>query len=209
MAGMGASLKVLMRGFRTGRIVDSLRILALEVWREDTMNNTAMNMARISVMMICLRMHMEERNHEHPYGDPHKNEHPSTRSLVTFLSHCEVTLAQFPSPSNLPVLFVHRACAEWRETGPRQTKGGRSLRPLPPFNPVKSLLLIRLWGIAQVGLYTREAFREKRLGLSIVHSRGDNTILPVLPISRRRNLELRGQLKRVNNSQEFIEVPST
>src|SRR5262245_13105102 len=112
MAGMGASLKVLMRGFRTGLIVDSLRILALEVWGENTMNNTAMNMARISVMMICLRMHMEERNHEQQYGRPHKNEHPSTRSLVTFLSHREVKLAQFPSPSNLPVHPVHSACAE-------------------------------------------------------------------------------------------------
>jgi hypothetical protein len=30
------------------------------------MDRAAMNMIRIPMMMICLRMHVEEWNHEHP-----------------------------------------------------------------------------------------------------------------------------------------------
>jgi hypothetical protein len=31
------------------------------------------------MMMICLRMHVEEWNYEHPDGHPHEDQHPSTR----------------------------------------------------------------------------------------------------------------------------------
>ena len=87
MTGMCTSLKVLMRCFRTGRIVDSLRVLALEVRGENRMDRAAMNMTRIPVMMIGLGMHVEEWNHEHPYGRPHEDQHPRTRWLVAYLSH--------------------------------------------------------------------------------------------------------------------------
>jgi hypothetical protein len=67
---MNTSLKVLMRCIRTGWIVDSLRILALKIRGENRMDRAAVNMTRIPVMMICFRMDMEERNHEHPRGQP-------------------------------------------------------------------------------------------------------------------------------------------
>src|SRR2546425_12389549 len=70
-------------------------------------------------------------------------------------------------------------------------------------------LLIRLRGIAQVGLHALEAFREERLGFSVVYGRGDDAILPVLPVGRRGDFELRGQLERINDSQKFIEIPAT
>jgi len=66
MTGMRTSLKVLMLCFRTGWIVDDLRVFALEVRGENRMDRAAMNMIRIPMMMICLRMHVEEWNHEHP-----------------------------------------------------------------------------------------------------------------------------------------------
>ena len=66
MTGMRTSLKVLMRCFRTGRIVDSLRVLALEVRGEHSMDSAAVNMTPLSMKMIRLGMHVEEWNHEHP-----------------------------------------------------------------------------------------------------------------------------------------------
>jgi hypothetical protein len=70
---MDTSLKMLMLCFRTGWIVDDFRVLALEVRGENRMDRAAMNMTRISMMMICLGMHVEKWNHEHPYGRPHKD----------------------------------------------------------------------------------------------------------------------------------------
>ena len=66
MTEMRTILKVLMRGFRTGRIVDIILVFALEVRREHRMDGAAMNMTRIPMMMIRLGMHVEEWNHEHP-----------------------------------------------------------------------------------------------------------------------------------------------
>jgi len=51
-------------------------------------------------------------------------------------------------------------------------------------------LLIRLRGIAQVGLHCLEALGEERLCFSVVHGRGDDAILPVLPVGRRGDFEL-------------------
>ena len=67
---MCLTLKVLVRGFRTGRIVDRFCELALKVSRENCMDRATMNMSRIPVMMICFGMDMEERDHEHPRGQP-------------------------------------------------------------------------------------------------------------------------------------------
>jgi hypothetical protein len=74
MTEMRTNLKVLMRCFRTGRIVDIICVLALEVRGENSMNSTAMRMTRIPMTMICLGMHVEEWNHEHPYGHPHEDQ---------------------------------------------------------------------------------------------------------------------------------------
>lgn len=87
MAGVATNLKVLMRCFRTGRIMDIIRVLAFEVGGEHCMDRAAMNMTRISMTMICLGMHMEEWNHEHPYGRPYEDHYPRPRWLVTYLSH--------------------------------------------------------------------------------------------------------------------------
>ena len=87
MTGMPTSWKVLMRCFRTGQIVDSLRVLALEVRGEHSMDSAAMNMTRIPRMMICIGMHVDEWNHEHPEGRPHEDQHPRTRWFVTYPSH--------------------------------------------------------------------------------------------------------------------------
>ena len=65
MTGMRTSVKVLMRCFRTGRIVDIILVLALEVQGEHSMDSAAMHMTRIP-MMIRIGMHVEEWNHEHP-----------------------------------------------------------------------------------------------------------------------------------------------
>lgn len=51
------------------------------------MDCAAVNMTRIPVMMICFGMHVEEWNHEHPYGGPYEDQHPSTRWLLKYLSH--------------------------------------------------------------------------------------------------------------------------
>jgi hypothetical protein len=73
--------------------------------------------------------------------------------------------------------------------------------------PVESFsLLIRLRGIAQIGLHNLEAFGEQRLGFGVIHSRSDDAIFSIFPISRRRNLKFRGQLKRVHDSHEFIKI---
>ncbi len=66
MTGMRTSLKVLMRCFRTARIVNFILVLALEVRGEHSMDSAAMNMTRLPMTMIRLGMHMEEWNHEHP-----------------------------------------------------------------------------------------------------------------------------------------------
>ena len=65
MTEVHTSLKVLMRGFRTGRIVDCFCELAVKVWGENRMDRATMSMTRIS-MMIPLGMDMKERDHEHP-----------------------------------------------------------------------------------------------------------------------------------------------
>ena len=70
---------MLMRGFRTGRIVDGLCVFALEIRGEHRMDCAAMNMTIIPMMMICLGVHVEKWNYEHPYGHPHEDQHPRTR----------------------------------------------------------------------------------------------------------------------------------
>ena len=66
MTGMSTSLKEPKLRFRTGRIADLIRILTLEVRREHSMDCAAVNMARVSMTMVCIGMHVEEWNHEHP-----------------------------------------------------------------------------------------------------------------------------------------------
>lgn len=78
MTEMRAGLKVLMCGFRTGRIMDSFCELALEVRGENRMDSAAMDMTHIPMMMIGLGMHVEKWNHEHPDGYPREDQQAST-----------------------------------------------------------------------------------------------------------------------------------
>ena len=103
---MDTRLKVLMRCFRTGRIVDSLRVLAVEVRGEHRMDSAAVNMTLISMTMISLGMHVKEWNHQHPYGRPHEDQHPRIGWLVVYLSHCALTLAQIPCLINQPISLL-------------------------------------------------------------------------------------------------------
>ena len=59
-----------MRCFRTGLIVDASRVLTLEVWRENRMDRTAVNMTGIPMAMVGLGMNVDEWNHEHPPDQP-------------------------------------------------------------------------------------------------------------------------------------------
>ena len=47
------------------------------------------------------------------------------------------------------------------------------------------------------------------LRFSIIHGRGDDAILTVLPVGWRGDFKLLGQLERVYDPQQFIKVPAT
>ena len=79
MTGMRTSLKVLMLCFRTGWIVDDLRVFALEVRGENRVDRAAMNMTRIPMLMIGFGMDMEERDHEHPRSQPEYGKYTNSR----------------------------------------------------------------------------------------------------------------------------------
>ena len=79
MTGMRTSLKVLMRCFRTGRIVDIILVLALEVRGEHSMDSAAVDMARLPMTMIGLRVDMEQWNHEHPRDQPEHGKYTDSR----------------------------------------------------------------------------------------------------------------------------------
>ena len=63
------------------------RKLTIQVLGKHRMDRAAVNMTRISMTMVCLGMHVEEWNHEHPEGCPHQDQYPRTRCLVAYLSH--------------------------------------------------------------------------------------------------------------------------
>lgn len=87
MTGMNQSLKMLMRCVRTGRMVAIIPVLALKVLGEHRMDRAAMNMTRISMAMICLGMHVEEWNHEHPERYPQEDQLAKIREFVTYPCH--------------------------------------------------------------------------------------------------------------------------
>jgi len=60
-----------------GMVID--RELTGQVRGKNRVDRAAMNMTRIPMTMICLRMHVEEWNHEHPYGRPYEDRHAKPR----------------------------------------------------------------------------------------------------------------------------------
>jgi len=69
MIGVTTGLEILVVCFRIARIV-SMSISVRKVWREDRMDDAGMNMTVIPMTMGCLRMHVEQGNHEQPYYRP-------------------------------------------------------------------------------------------------------------------------------------------
>jgi hypothetical protein len=84
---MNASLDMLMRYFRTCRVVNTTGVFTLEVRRENSMDSAAVNVPRIPMTMICLGMHVEEWKHEHPQGRPHEDQHSKIRWFVAYPFH--------------------------------------------------------------------------------------------------------------------------
>ena len=66
---MGNGLDMLMCTARAGVIMLS-EILALQRGREDRVRDGVVHMARISVVVLHLRVDMNPRHHEHPQGHP-------------------------------------------------------------------------------------------------------------------------------------------
>jgi len=76
---MRTSLQVLMCGFRTGRIVVSLRVLALEVRGKNSVDRAAMDMTGFPMTMISLGMHVEQWDHEDPRDQPEHGKYTDSR----------------------------------------------------------------------------------------------------------------------------------
>ena len=89
---MRTSLKMLMRDFRTGRIVNCFCELALEVWGKYRMDRAAMNMPRFPMMMIGFGMDMEQWDHEHPRDHPEHNKYTDSRHAqhLSLLNLCKL-----------------------------------------------------------------------------------------------------------------------
>lgn len=52
--------------------------LALEIGRHDRMNSPAMEMAYLSMKVVCVGMYMEQGNREHPQGGPRQDSDSKT-----------------------------------------------------------------------------------------------------------------------------------
>jgi len=124
--------------------------------------------------------------------------------------HLSVALRIYPSTVPLPQqsadLFPVHCMDKAGRKHARTSEGREEPRPLPPSVSAKQCqssrpLLVRLRGIAQIGFHNLEALGEECLGFSIIHRRSDDAILAVLPIRRGRDLELRSQLKGVDDPQ--------
>lgn len=68
-----------MRCFRTGRIVDIVRVLTLEVWGENRVDSAAVNMIAVPMTMVSLRVDMEQWDHEHPRDQPEHDKYTESR----------------------------------------------------------------------------------------------------------------------------------
>ena len=55
------------------------RELTAQVRGKNSMDRATMNMTDFPMPVICLGMHVEEWNHEHPYGRPHEDRHAKPR----------------------------------------------------------------------------------------------------------------------------------
>ena len=70
MTGVTTDLEVVMDCSTAGLIVDARRVLTLEVWRENRVDGAAVNMTGIPVAMVGLRVHVDQRNRDHPEHQP-------------------------------------------------------------------------------------------------------------------------------------------
>src|SRR5579875_1953560 len=67
-------------------------------------------------------------------------------------------------------------------------------------------LFRRLLGDAQVGLERPEALREKLLRLLVADGGRDDYVLALLPVDGRRDFVLIGELQRIDDAQNLLEV---
>jgi hypothetical protein len=87
-----------------------------------------------------------------------------------------------------PCLFCRTAKTSMPGTRPGMTKLGRGER-LSQYWP-----LLRLWHDPDIGFWRFPALRIDRLGLVVGNRAGDNDVLALLPVGRRRDAMLRGHL---------------
>jgi hypothetical protein len=93
-----------------------------------------------------------------------------------------------------PALLAHRLIRRDPHTGYGRTR--QKVRSTFCRSHTGCLNLpVRLRRIAQVGLHGLEPFGEEVFRFGVTHRRSNNAILPFLPVRRRRNFELRCQLK--------------
>ncbi len=70
---------MVMLYFRTGRIVDMICVLTLEVRGENRMDSAAVNMIATPMTMVGLRMDMEQWDQEHPRDQPEHGKYTESR----------------------------------------------------------------------------------------------------------------------------------
>src|SRR3990170_4332864 len=69
---------------------------------------------------------------------------------------------------------------------------------------IRNRLLLRLRGYAQVRPGRLPALREQLLRVVVVDRAGNNYILALLPVGRRGDLVLRGELHRIEHPQHLV-----
>ena len=103
----------------------------------------------------------------------------------------EFTLAHFLYPSNQPVPFQTTTRTRLGRKHAPYRRRREKLIASPALYTVQTVrLLIRLRSVTKIRLHGLEALGEQRLGFGVVYSWSDDAILPVLPVGRRRDLEL-------------------
>ena len=85
---------------------------------------------------------------------------------------------------------------------PQAARPVRARKPLPP----RAVELLRLLDHAQVGLDRLVALRVLLLRVLVGDRAGDDHVLALLPVHRRRDLVLGGELHRIEDAQDLVEV---
>src|SRR5262245_54546432 len=126
---------------------------------------------------------------------------PSSVTVVTSsgLPFSNATAARTSIANPPPVVLAERY------TMPANAKGRGLRRALA--NPMACRMSgFRLRYDADIGLGRLPALRVLLLGVLVRHRAGDDHVLAVLPVHRRRHLVLGGELQRVDHPEHLVEV---